>query len=76
VGGKTLLGFPSNIMMVMWFKELFVWVFVVSYLCWLLELSTGYISIVISVPVHFVKPQDNGWGLIMLISDICGHTVM
>jgi hypothetical protein len=24
VGGKTLLGFPSNIMMVMWFKEPFV----------------------------------------------------
>jgi len=56
-------------------QRTFCWVFVVSYLCWLLELSTGYVSIVVSVPV-FVKPQDSGWGLITLISDICGHTVM
>jgi hypothetical protein len=57
-------------------QRAFCSVFVVSYLCWLFELLTGYVSIIVSVPVHIVKPQDNGWGLITLISDVCGQTVM
>jgi hypothetical protein len=57
-------------------QRAFCLVFVVSYLCWFFELLTGYVSIIVSVPVHIVKPQDNGWGLITLISDVCGQTVM
>ncbi len=49
---------------------------VVSYLCWFFELVTGYVSVIVSVPVHIVKPQDNGWGLITVIGDVCGQTVM